>query len=129
MEIDKGLLIVLSGPSGVGKGTVCKTLRASDNNIKYSVSATTRPPRKGEADGVNYFFTSKKEFERMIEEEELLEWAQYVGNYYGTPRKFVEKTLDLGQDILLEIEVQGAVQIKQKFPEGIFIFFGSSDAR
>lgn len=122
METEKGLLIVLSGPSGVGKGTVCRALREKDKSIQYSVSATTRPPREGEREGVNYFFKTKEEFRRMIERDELLEWAEYVGNYYGTPRSFVEESIAQGKDIILEIEVQGAVQIKRKFPEGIFIF-------
>ncbi|WP_096189185.1 guanylate kinase [Evansella halocellulosilytica] len=122
MKREKGLLIVLSGPSGVGKGTVCGALRQHDTHIQYSVSATTRNPREGEVDGVNYFFKSKEEFKRMIEENELLEWAQYVDNYYGTPRKYVEETLASGKDVILEIEVQGALQVKKTFPEGVFIF-------
>lgn len=122
MDIDKGLLIVLSGPSGVGKGTVCRALRQRNKELHYSVSATTRRPREGETEGVNYFFKSRETFEEMIKRDQLLEWAEYVGNYYGTPRDFVERTLENGRDILLEIEVQGAVQIKRKFPEGIFIF-------
>src|SRR5690606_10884759 len=105
----QGLLIVLSGPSGVGKGTVCQALRRRMPELVYSVSATTRPPRAGEQDGVNYFFKTREEFERMIARDELLEWAEYVGNYYGTPRKFVEETLAGGRDIILEIEVQGAL--------------------
>ncbi|UCZ51789.1 guanylate kinase [Bacillus shivajii] len=122
MRREKGLLIVLSGPSGVGKGTVCGALRQHDTHIQYSVSATTRNPRQGEEDGVNYFFKSKEEFERMIENNELLEWAQYVDNYYGTPRNYVEETLAQGKDVILEIEVQGALQVKETFPEGVFIF-------
>ncbi|MGC5328739.1 guanylate kinase [Brevibacillus sp. SYSU BS000544] len=127
MGIDKGLLLVLSGPSGVGKGTVCKALRPKLPNLVYSVSATTRKPREGEVDGVNYFFKSKEEFEQMIQQDELLEWAEYVGNFYGTPRKFVEDTLASGKDVILEIEVQGALQVKQKFPEGIFLFLAPPD--
>ncbi|MDQ0253778.1 guanylate kinase [Evansella vedderi] len=122
MKRDKGLLIVLSGPSGVGKGTVCGALRKHDTHIRYSVSATTRNPREGEIDGVNYFFKSKEEFESMIENNELLEWAKYVDNYYGTPRKYVEETIAAGHDVILEIEVQGALQVKETFPEGVFIF-------
>lgn len=121
-EADRGILIVLSGPSGVGKGTVCKALRDQAPDIVYSVSATTRSPREGELDGVNYFFKTKEQFKQLIEKDEMLEWAEYVGNYYGTPRKFVEDTLNQGKDIILEIEVQGALKVKQKFPEGIFIF-------
>ncbi|TBL78330.1 guanylate kinase [Paenibacillus thalictri] len=120
---DKGILIVLSGPSGVGKGTVCSALReCSGTDLIYSVSATTRSPRQGEVDGVNYFFKTREQFQHLIENDEMLEWAEYVGNYYGTPRKFVENTLNSGKDVILEIEVQGALQVKQKFPEGVFIF-------
>ncbi|PTX61214.1 guanylate kinase [Melghirimyces profundicolus] len=118
----KGLLIVLSGPSGAGKGTVCSALRQQAPELVYSVSATTRQPREGEVEGINYFFKSKEEFRRMIDEGELLEWAQYVDNYYGTPRRFVEDRLEEGKNVLLEIEVQGARQVKERFPEGVFIF-------
>lgn len=117
-----GLLIVISGPSGVGKGTVCTLLRKKMPQLVYSVSVTTRAPRQGEQDGVNYFFTTVSEFEKMIQEGKLIEWAQYVGNYYGTPREFVEQTLEEGKDVLLEIDVQGALQVKKVFPEAIFIF-------
>jgi guanylate kinase len=119
---DRGLLIVLSGPSGVGKGTICTALRQCSPELVYSVSATTRNPRAGEAEGVNYFFKSKEQFRSMIERDELLEWAEYVGNFYGTPRSFVEQTIASGKDIILEIEVQGALKVKEKFPEGVFIF-------
>lgn len=119
---DKGLLIVLSGPSGVGKGTVCSMLRTLAPELVYSVSATTRSPRVGEADGVNYFFKSKEQFRSMIEKDELLEYAEYVGQYYGTPRSFVADTIRAGKDIILEIEVQGAMKVKQRFPDGVFIF-------
>ncbi|PTM59141.1 guanylate kinase [Desmospora activa] len=118
----KGLLIVLSGPSGAGKGTVCASLRKCLPELVYSVSATTRQPREGERDGVNYFFQTKEEFERMIHQGELLEWARFVDNYYGTPRGFVEEQLHNGKDVLLEIEVQGAKQVKERFPQGVFIF-------
>ncbi|NIK75726.1 guanylate kinase [Paenibacillus castaneae] len=120
--MDKGLLIVLSGPSGVGKGTVCSVLRKRMPDLIYSVSATTRLPRDGEIDGVNYFFKSREQFLDMIERDALLEHAEYVSNYYGTPRDFVERTLASGKDVILEIEVQGALKVKQKFPEGIFVF-------
>ena len=126
-ELDKGLLIVLSGPSGVGKGTVCAALRTRMPELVYSVSATTRNKRQGEQEGVNYFFKQKEEFLRMIENDELLEWAEYVDNFYGTPRDFVEKTLSNGKDVILEIEVQGALKVKQKFPEGVFIFLAPPD--
>ncbi|MBO2944966.1 guanylate kinase [Paenibacillus sp. F411] len=118
----KGLLIVLSGPSGVGKGTVCSALRTRMPELIYSVSATTRQPRLGEVDGTNYFFKDREQFLSMIEHDQLLEYAEYVGNYYGTPRDFVEETLAKGKDIILEIEVQGALKVKEKFPDGIFIF-------
>lgn len=118
----KGLLIVLSGPSGVGKGTVCNELRRRLPDLIYSVSATTRNPRLGEENGVNYFFKSREQFEDMIANDQLLEYAEYVGNFYGTPRDFVESTLQSGKDIILEIEVQGALKVKNKFPEGIFVF-------
>lgn len=120
---EKGLLIVLSGPSGVGKGTVRKALfDKEDVAFDYSISMTTRQPREGEVDGVDYFFKTKDEFEALIEQGKLLEYAQFVGNYYGTPVDYVRETLDGGRDIFLEIEVQGAAQVREKFPEGLFIF-------
>jgi guanylate kinase len=119
---EKGILIVLSGPSGVGKGTVCKALRSCAPDLVYSVSATTRTPREGETEGVNYFFKTREQFKRLIDHDQMLEYAEYVGNFYGTPRQFVEETLNEGKDIILEIEVQGALMVKQKFPEGVFIF-------
>ncbi|MDR6551517.1 guanylate kinase [Paenibacillus qinlingensis] len=122
LERERGILIVLSGPSGVGKGTVCAALRKVAPDIVYSVSATTRSPRQGEVDGVNYFFKTREQFQQLIETDEVLEWAEYVGNFYGTPRRFVEETLRSGHDVILEIEVQGALQVKQKFDEGVFIF-------
>ncbi|MFC5703436.1 guanylate kinase [Cohnella faecalis] len=120
--MNRGLLIVLSGPSGVGKGTVCTALRGKLPELIYSVSATSRQPREGERDGVNYFFKTREQFQDMIARDALLEHAEYVGNYYGTPREFVEKTLAEGKDIILEIEVQGAIKVKEKFPEGVFVF-------
>jgi guanylate kinase len=123
MKHERGLLIVLSGPSGVGKGTVRKALfERKDTPLQYSISMTTRSPREGEVNGVDYFFTTKEDFKQRISENKFLEWAEYVGNYYGTPIEYVEKTLQEGKDILLEIEVQGALQVKKAFPEGIFIF-------
>ncbi|MFT8361710.1 MAG: guanylate kinase [Sporolactobacillus sp.] len=119
---EKGLLVVLSGPSGVGKGTVCKALRARDTRLHYSISVTTRKPRAGEVDGVHYFFRSREQFQQMIREQKLLEWAEYVGNFYGTPIDYVRDSLNGGQDVILEIEVQGALQIKRRFPEATFIF-------
>ncbi|TKI54777.1 guanylate kinase [Brevibacillus antibioticus] len=125
--VDRGLLLVLSGPAGVGKGTVCKALREVLPDLVYSVSATTRQPRPGEVEGVNYFFKTKEEFKRMIEEDALLEWAEYVGNYYGTPRQFVDDMLNAGRDVILEIEVQGALQVKESFPQGTFLFLAPPD--
>ncbi|MBD1379990.1 guanylate kinase [Metabacillus arenae] len=123
MKKERGLLIVLSGPSGVGKGTVRKTIFSqNDTNFEYSISVTTRKPREGEVDGVDYFFKSREEFEEMIKHDKLLEWAEYVGNYYGTPIDYVEKTLSEGKDVFLEIEVQGAIQVRKAFAEGLFIF-------
>lgn len=119
---EKGILFILSGPSGVGKGTVRARLFERETHLKYSVSATTRNKRPGERDGVDYFYITKEKFETMIEEGELLEHAQYVGNYYGTPKKYVEEELEKGNDVFLEIEVQGAMQVKENFPEGVFIF-------
>ncbi|MGD7021044.1 guanylate kinase [Rossellomorea vietnamensis] len=120
---EKGLLIVLSGPSGVGKGTVRKEIFSQeDTRFEYSISMTTRLPREGEVDGVDYFFKSREEFEGLIEKGKLLEYAEFVGNYYGTPEDYVRETINNGKDVFLEIEVQGAKQIREKFPEGLFIF-------
>lgn len=120
---EKGLLIVLSGPSGVGKGTVRKAIFSQpDTEFEYSISMTTRAPREGEVNGVDYFFKSREEFEGLIEQDRLLEYAEFVGNYYGTPVDYVRETLDSGKDVFLEIEVKGARQVREKFPEGLFIF-------
>lgn len=117
-----GELIVLSGPSGVGKSTVVKKLMAKMRNLRFSVSATTRAIRPGEEDGVNYFFVSKERFERMISDGELLEYTNYVGNYYGTPEKPLDNMLNDGFDILLDIEVEGAMNVKKRRPDAITIF-------
>jgi guanylate kinase len=120
---EKGLLIVLSGPSGVGKGTVRKEIFSDpDTAFEYSISMTTRAPRPGEVDGIDYFFKSREEFEELIQQGKLLEYAEFVGNYYGTPVDYVRETLDAGKDVFLEIEVKGARQVREKFPEGLFIF-------
>ncbi len=120
---EKGLLIVLSGPSGVGKGTVRKQIFSQPNTaFEYSISMTTRSPREGEVNGVDYFFKSREEFEALIVEDKLLEYAEFVGNYYGTPVDYVRQTLDSGKDVFLEIEVKGARQVREKFPDGLFIF-------
>ena len=118
----KGLLLVVSGPSGAGKGTICKALLNKNDQIKLSVSATTRKPRNGEVHGVNYFFIEKEEFAKMIENGEFLEYAQIYDNFYGTPKAAIIECLEKGQDVILEIEMQGARQIKEVYPEGVFIF-------
>jgi len=119
---NQGLLVVLSGPSGVGKGTVCSYLRREHPELTYSVSATTRERRPGEVDGVNYFFLSREDFIKMKENGEFLEWAEVYGNFYGTPRAYVEQNLAQGKDVILEIDIQGAMKVKEIFPEGVFIF-------
>lgn len=120
--MNEGVLLVISGPSGVGKGTLCKELRAALPELCYSVSATTRPPRPGEKSGVEYLFLSKEEFEVKIDNDEYLEWALVYDNYYGTPRVPVEEALKRGKDIILEIDMQGALQVKSKFPDGVFVY-------
>lgn len=119
---NKGKLIVLSGPSGVGKGTIVKRLLKECDDTVLSVSATTREPRKEDTEGVTYFFKSTDEFKHMIEGEQFLEWAVYNGNYYGTPAYAVDRLLDDGKNVILEIEVQGAMNVKEKRPEGLYIF-------
>ena len=119
----KGLLIILSGPSGVGKGTVRQELFKDESlNLAYSISMTTRSPRPGEKEGVDYFFVSTEKFKENIEQGELLEYAQFVGNYYGTPKSHVEQLLDEGKNVVLEIEVQGALQVMEKCPHALTIF-------
>lgn len=118
----QGILIVLSGPSGTGKGTICRELLRSYPDLHYSISATTRTPREGEVNEVNYFFLSHAEFKTMINEDALLEYAEVYGNYYGTPRQYVMSQLDKGKDVVLEIDIQGAMQVKARFPEGVFIY-------
>ena len=118
----EGLLIVVSGPSGAGKGTICKRLLEKNPNLGYSISATTRAPRTGEVNGVNYWFLSKEEFQKMIAEDGLLEWAEVYGNYYGTPAQKVRDSLAEGKNILLEIDTQGAALVREKFPEGVYIY-------
>lgn len=117
----EGLKIIISGPSGSGKGTIVKELIKNPQSI-ISVSATTREPRTGEVHAEHYFFTAKEDFEKMIEEKKLLEYAQFCGNYYGTPKDFVDETTKSGKNIILEIEVEGALQVKAMYPEAIFIF-------
>ena len=124
----RGMLIVLSGPSGVGKGTVRKAIfDQPGNDFQYSISITTRKPRPGEVNGKDYFFVSKEEFEQKIQAGEMLEYAKYVDNYYGTPLKWINDTLDAGKDVFLEIEVNGAMQVRSKSPNGVFIFLTPPD--
>lgn len=124
----RGMLFVLSGPSGVGKGTVRKALfEQEDINFAYSISMTTRQPRDGEVDGKDYFFVTKDQFKKAIDQGQMLEYAQYVDNFYGTPLKYVNDTLDSGQDVFLEIDVNGATQVREKMPEGILIFLTPPD--
>ena len=125
---ERGLLIVFSGPSGVGKGTVRQEIFSTpDHKFEYSVSMTTRAQRPGEKDGVDYFFRTRQEFEELIRQGQMLEYAEYVGNYYGTPLTYVNETLDKGIDVFLEIEVQGALQVKKKVPDAVFIFLTPPD--
>lgn len=125
---ERGMLIVLSGPSGVGKGTVRQAMLEGDyRDFQYSISMTTRQMRPGEVDGVDYYFRTREQFEHEIETGGMLEYAQYVGNYYGTPLKYVNQTLDSGRDVLLEIEVKGAMQVREKCPDGVFIFLTPPD--
>ena len=125
---ERGLLIVFSGPSGVGKGTVRQEIFSTpDHKFEYSVSITTRAQRPGEVDGKDYFFRSREEFEELIRNGQMLEYAEYVGNYYGTPLTYVNETLDKGIDVFLEIEVQGALQVKKKVPDAVFIFLTPPD--
>lgn len=116
-----GLKIIISGPSGAGKGTVVKKLIEQDESV-LSISATTRNPRKGEIEGIHYFFKTKDEFEQLIQENKLLEYAEFCGNYYGTPKDFVEQTTASGRNVILEIEVEGALQVKSIDPDSIFVF-------
>lgn len=126
---NKGVIVVISGFSGAGKGTIVGRLMEKYND-KYSlsISATTRNPRPGEEHGKHYFFISKEEFENMIENEQLVEYAQYVGNYYGTPKEYVETKLNAGQNVILEIEIQGALKIKKKFPDTKLLFVTAPSA-
>ena len=118
----KGILIVVSGFSGAGKGTLMKGLLEKYDNYALSISATTRKPREGEEEGKAYFFKETEEFEKMIAQDELIEYARYVNNYYGTPRAYVEEQLSKGKDVILEIEIQGALKVKEKFPETLLLF-------
>ena len=127
--MSKGTLTVISGFSGAGKGTLMKRLLERHGNYVLSISATTRSPREGELDGREYFFKTREEFEEMIARDQLLEYACYVGNYYGTPRSWVEEQMAAGRDVLLEIEIQGARNIKKKYPEALLIFVSPPSAQ
>lgn len=118
----KGLLLVVSGPSGAGKGTICKRLLENNDSISLSVSATTREPRVGEVEGINYYFLQKEEFLEMLGKDEFLEHAEVYGNYYGTPKAKVLEKLEEGKDVLLEIDIQGALKVKDIYKDGVFIF-------
>jgi guanylate kinase len=120
--VRKGKLFIVSGPSGVGKSTVLRKLFAERENLYFSVSATTRDPRPGEENGVHYHFLTMETFREWIANDEFLEYAEVYGNYYGTPRKFVMDQLNAGKDVLLEIDIQGALQVKEHFPDGVFVF-------
>lgn len=129
MKSKKGLLLVVSGPSGAGKGTVCADILTKYPEFKLSVSATTRAPRPGEQDGVNYFFMTREEFEGRIKENGFIEWAEFCGNLYGTPKANVEALLNDGKDVILEIEVQGALKVKKDFPDAVLFFVVPPDAK
>lgn len=122
MSNRKGILIVVSGFSGAGKGTLMKKLLQEYDNYALSISATTRSPRQGEVDGREYFFKTTEEFEKMIAQDELIEYAKYVSNYYGTPKDYVMEQLNAGKDVVLEIEIQGALKVKEKFPDTVLMF-------
>ena len=118
----QGILVVVSGFSGAGKGTLMKELLKRDDNYALSISATTRTPREGETDGKEYFFVTKEQFEKMRDERKLVEYAQYVNNYYGTPKEYVEQKMAEGKDVILEIEIQGALKVKKRFPDALLLF-------
>lgn len=127
--VKKGILIVVSGFSGAGKGTIMKQLlQQYPERYALSISATTRKPRTGETDGVEYFFQTREQFEEMIAKGELIEYAQYVENYYGTPQTYVNEQLAAGKDVILEIEIQGALKVKEKFPETLLMFVSTPSA-
>ncbi len=126
---EKGILIVVSGFSGAGKGTLMKKLLGAYDNYALSISMTTRKPREGERDGVEYFFATKEQFEEKIRQNGLIEYANYCGNYYGTPRAYVEEQLLAGKDVILEIEIQGALKVKKQFPESLLLFVTPPNAK
>lgn len=126
---DKGILIVISGFSGAGKGTLVKELMKRYDNYALSISATTRAPRIGEENAREYFFKTREEFMKMIDEDKLIEYAEYVGNCYGTPKEYVDSQLDSGKDVILEIEIQGALKVKEKFPDTLLLFISPPCAK
>lgn len=126
---DKGILIVISGFSGAGKGTLVKELMKRYDNYALSISATTRAPRIGEENAREYFFKTREEFMKMIDEDKLIEFAEYVGNYYGTPKEYVDSQLNSGKDVILEIEIQGALKVKEKFPDTLLLFITPPSAK
>ncbi|MCI8387271.1 MAG: guanylate kinase [Clostridiales bacterium] len=127
MSEKRGILIVISGPSGSGKGTVLKRLMEKRDDFKLSISATTRSPREGEVNGVNYYFVSREDFENRIKSDMMLEYAEYCENYYGTPKKEVVDCLNAGQNVILEIEVKGALQVKKKYPDAVLCMIAPPD--
>jgi guanylate kinase len=118
----QGVLIVVSGPSGAGKGTVLDKLKSINKQILFSISVTTRSPRDGEVDGKNYFFRTREQFQEMLDNNELLEWVEYCTNLYGTPKKYIEDTIKSGKDLILEIDVEGALKVRETFPDCVLIF-------
>ena len=125
----RGNLIVISGPSGAGKGTICQEILKANTELKYSISTTTRLQRPGEVNGVNYFFVDKNKFEQMTENDDFLEWAEVYNNYYGTPKKFVQENLEKGLDVILEIDMQGAISVKNRFPSGVFLYIAPPSSK
>lgn len=119
---DKGILLVVSGPSGAGKGTICAAIRKIFPKLNYSTSMTTRAPRKGEVEGTSYFFRTNEEFEKLIKEDAFLEYARVYDHYYGTPKKYALDKIENGESVLLEIDIQGAMQVKQRYPQGVFVY-------
>ncbi|MCQ2405903.1 MAG: guanylate kinase [Oscillospiraceae bacterium] len=119
---NKGILFVISGPSGCGKGTVLKKVMSAREKLRFSVSATTRAPREGEVNGRDYYFVSREEFEKLLSEGQILEYTQYNGNYYGTPRRALEELLEAGNDVALDIDVVGAINVKKMFPSALLVF-------
>ena len=119
---DKGILLVVSGPSGAGKGTICAAIRKVFPKLNYSISMTTRAPRKGEVEGTSYFFRTNEEFEKLTKEDAFLEYARVYDHYYGTPKKYALDKIENGESVLLEIDIQGAMQVKQRYPQGVFVY-------